>query len=75
VPCPNPASNRYKQIVFALETLVNVRIRRGLLALSFLFVLAGVAGIYPPQANAQVVVKVGHRHHHHRHYYRHHPHN
>jgi hypothetical protein len=51
---------------------MKVQLRRWLLGLAMLFV---VAGIYtPPQADAQVVVKVGggHRRHYRHHYYHHH---
>jgi len=45
---------------------MKLRMRRWLLGLAMLFVLAGVYA--PPQADAKVVVVVGH-HRHHRHYH------
>jgi hypothetical protein len=51
---------------------MKLHMRRWLLGLAMLFVLAGI--YTPPQADAQVVVKLGqghhHRHYHHRHYRR-----
>ena len=50
---------------------MKIHLRRWLLGLAMLFVLAGAYA--PPQADAQVVVVVGHHHHrhyHHRHYRR-----
>ena len=55
----------------AEEVQMKLRMRRWLLGLAMLFVLAGAYA--PPQADAQVVVVVGHHHHrhyHHRHYRR-----
>jgi hypothetical protein len=47
---------------------MKMRLSRLLVGLSLLFVLAGVSA---PKADAQVVVRIGHRHHHHHYYYRH----
>jgi len=44
------------------------RFTKYLLVLTTAIIFAGTI----PQADAQVVVRVGHRHHRHHHYYRHH---
>jgi hypothetical protein len=55
-----------------LRMQMKIQLRRWLLGLAMMFVLVGV--YTPPQADAQVVVQIGHGHHRRHHYHRHYRH-